>query len=415
MKVKDWISVIEAGYSLERSDDSWVNEVLDAASPIIRGWWPNCFVFHYTPETFHVEEVAARGPSFIIKKATKSLETLSPKLIDVLLRSGNFVGTASSVFHKLPEQQDVFRRVTRGLIGDNLAFVAQSGSGRGICISMGLFKPTSATALECKRWPLIASHLGAGVRLRAVAKSLTLDTESVEAIFDPGGKLHDARDDAKEPSVRDILREKVRRIDHIRTRAGRSDPDVAMEAWEGLVQGRWSLVDHFDTDQRRFVVAIKNDPMFPDPRGLTTRERQVAEFVGYGQSSKEISYTLGVSHSAVTNSTASAQMKLGLSSRAELAAFFAPSGLRAKLAEVSLAGEELLVGAYPLIDEHHVDLLTEAERSVLAALVAGSTNDDIAQRRNTSDRTVANQVQSIFRKLEVSSRSELAVRLQSVA
>ncbi len=415
MKVKDWISVIEAGYSLEGSHDSWVNEVLDAASPIIRGWWPNCFVFHYSPETFHVEEIAVRGPAFIIKKATKSLETLSPKLIDVLLRSGNFVGTASSVFHKLPEQQDVFRRVTRGLIGDNLAFVAQSGSGGGICISMGLFKPTSATALERKRWPLIASHLGAGVRLRAVAESLTLDTESVEAIFDPGGKLRDAREDARESSARDLLRDAVKRIDRIRTREGRKDPDAAMTAWEGLVHGRWSLVDHFDTDQRRFVVAIKNDPLFPDPRGLTTRERQIAEFAGMGQSSKEISYTLGVSHSAVTNCTASAQIKLGLASRAELAAFFAQSGLRAKLAEVSLVGEDLLVGAYPLIDERHVDMLTEAERAVLAHLVAGSTNDDIAQRRNTSDRTVANQVQSIFRKLEVSSRSELASRLQSVA
>ena len=88
-----------------------------------------------------------------------------------------------------------------------------------------------------------------------------------------------------------------------------------MESWEGLVDGRWSLVDRFDTDGRRFVVAVKNDPAHPDPRGLTTREREIAEFVGLGRSTKQIGYTLGVSLSAVTNLTAQAQEKLGLSSR----------------------------------------------------------------------------------------------------
>ena len=137
--------------------------------------------------------------------------------------------------------------------------------------------------------------------------------------------------------------------------------------------------------------------------------------MGLGQSTKEISYTLGVSHSAVTNCTARAQYKLGLPSLADLAAFFSPCGLRTKLAEVSVKGEALLVGAYPLINEDRIKGLTEAEREVLAHLIAGSTNNDIAQRRNTSEYTVANQVQAIFRKLEVSSRSELAAQLLSVA
>lgn len=55
--------------------------------------------------------------------------------------------------------------------------------------------------------------------------------------------------------------------------------------------------------------------------------------------------------------------------------------------------------------------LTEAERDVLAALLAGSTNADIACRRRASERTVANQAQSIYRKLGVRSRNELAAKL----
>jgi DNA-binding NarL/FixJ family response regulator len=109
--------------------------------------------------------------------------------------------------------------------------------------------------------------------------------------------------------------------------------------------------------------------------------------------------------------TARAQAKLGLSSRAELTAFFAPAGLRAKLAEMAVRGERLLVGAYPLVDKRTVEKLTDAEREVVAYLVTGSTNSDIAHRRRTSKNTVANQVHSIYLKLGARSRAELAARL----
>ena len=153
----------------------------------------------------------------------------------------------------------------------------------------------------------------------------------------------------------------------------------------------------------------------PIPRGLTMREREVAEFVGLGRSTKEIGYILGVSLSAITNLTARAQEKLALTSRAELAAFFAPCGFRAKLAEVAISGETLLFGSFPLINERQVQTLTQAEREIVAHLVAGSTNGDIAHRRHTSENTVANQVHAIFRKLGVHSRAELATRLQAKA
>ncbi len=92
-------------------------------------------------------------------------------------------------------------------------------------------------------------------------------------------------------------------------------------------------MDRFDTDERRFIVAIKNDPAHPDLRRLTPRERQVAEYVGLGCASKEIAYTLGLSETAITNCTARVQSKLGLHSRTELVAFFAPNGFRRKLTE----------------------------------------------------------------------------------
>lgn len=55
--------------------------------------------------------------------------------------------------------------------------------------------------------------------------------------------------------------------------------------------------------------------------------------------------------------------------------------------------------------------LTEAERGVLALLLEGLSNAEIAKRRKTSVRTVANQVASLFKKHGVSSRSELAAKI----
>jgi len=91
----------------------------------------------------------------------------------------------------------------------------------------------------------------------------------------------------------------------------------------------------------------------------------------------------------------------------------AQNGLRRRLAEVAFAEEQLLIGTYPLIGAASVSCLTQAEREVTAQIIAGSTNFDIALRRGSSVRTIANQINSIFTKLNVRSRSELAARLQA--
>jgi len=56
-------------------------------------------------------------------------------------------------------------------------------------------------------------------------------------------------------------------------------------------------------------------------------------------------------------------------------------------------------------------LLTDAERDVAIAVARGLSNAEIALARDTSPRTVANQVAVIMSKLHVSSRFELAAQL----
>lgn len=54
--------------------------------------------------------------------------------------------------------------------------------------------------------------------------------------------------------------------------------------------------------------------------------------------------------------------------------------------------------------------LTPAERDVAARLVRGASQLEIAAARGSSARTVSKQIQSVYRKLAVHSRSELAAR-----
>ena len=61
-------------------------------------------------------------------------------------------------------------------------------------------------------------------------------------------------------------------------------------------------------------------------------------------------------------------------------------------------------------DATAADELTPAERQVALAVLAGYSNAEIARTRGSSPRTVANQIASIFRKLGVRSRGELAAK-----
>jgi DNA-binding NarL/FixJ family response regulator len=116
--------------------------------------------------------------------------------------------------------------------------------------------------------------------------------------------------------------------------------------------------------------------------------------------------------SAIRAQTKEADNGLRIGLQAASTAFLSPNGPRATLAEYGVHENILLIGTYPLVPAGQVANLTDAEREVLAALLMGSTNRDIAQRRHCSEHTVANQVQAIFRKVGARSRSELPIRLQ---
>jgi DNA-binding CsgD family transcriptional regulator len=55
--------------------------------------------------------------------------------------------------------------------------------------------------------------------------------------------------------------------------------------------------------------------------------------------------------------------------------------------------------------------LTPSERDIVTRLIEGASNREIARARGTSERTVANQLKGVYRKLGVFSRSELGATM----
>ena len=180
---------------------------------------------------------------------------------------------------------------------------------------------------ERQLWLMLMVHLTAGHRLRrgmgepsrVPGAPLTDLPHNAEALLDPRRFLvSEARTAAQSKTASAVIREAAVRIDKARGRLRSSDPEQALTIWEGLVRGRWSLVDWFDTDGRRYLLAKPNAPKLGDPRGLSLREHQVATYAARGESSKLIGYRFGISQSQVSKLLGGVMRKLGARNRAQL-------------------------------------------------------------------------------------------------
>jgi DNA-binding CsgD family transcriptional regulator len=156
-------------------------------------------------------------------------------------------------------------------------------------------------------------------RLEAVQRGRPNLVTGADAVVSPSGKVEHAERDAAKKEARAALRDAVIALDRARGPLRRRAPDEAIAAWKGLVDARWSLVDQFESDGRRFVVARRNEPGAVTLDVLSARERQVVSYVAFGHTNKLIAYELGISHSTVRVLLARAAAKLGVPSRGDLA------------------------------------------------------------------------------------------------
>jgi DNA-binding CsgD family transcriptional regulator len=148
-----------------------------------------------------------------------------------------------------------------------------------------------------------------------------------EAILDSEGRFAHAEGEAAGRSARERIRAAATSIDRLRSRR-HSPGRGAIDTWHPLVSARWTLVDSFEENGRRYVVAQENQAMAPGFDILTDRERQVVLQAALGSTTKEIAYALGISDSTVRVLMARAVNRVGVRSRAELLSHPSLQGLR---------------------------------------------------------------------------------------
>ena len=326
----DAISVVEAAYDCESDTEAWYRRLLAQIAPALdRGF--GVVLSPYAPQ-MRPEDVTFHGTFSLpgLLEANCALIAEYPESFHALLTSAGALNTATQVMGLDPRDADNWPRFSTYLrpwgVQDALGLVARDPSGHALCMvapSPDLRRPSRS---EQAKWGRVAAHIVAGARLRRALPGLTSGdlADGAEAVLSPSGAIAHAENPAKSKGARESLRRAAKDIDRARSKV-RANEDEALELWQGLVAGRWSLVDRFDTDGRRYLVARKNEPDVKDPRALSSRERAVLAYAAMGQPLKLIAYSLGLSLSTVSVNRRTAMRKLGLQSHADIVALFPQS------------------------------------------------------------------------------------------
>lgn len=339
------IDVVETAYDMQPQGDQWFSELLETSGPI--------FERAVGAIIRIVERPVEGGPITLGEQYTTStvppdwdettramFKSLPPELIELRTRPGtaHTYSELFEVYRELREQFgvsgtyaewsldsniEVIKKVVE-VCRDTFVVAATDPHGRGFILAALLPEPTTIPEREREGWRMLGAHLASGFRLRQglshqgaiVASGLP---GHAEAVLDPKDfRVTDANGAAREADAMETLRDAAVAIDRARGRLRKSDPQESLATWWALLQGRWSLVDWFDTDGRRYVLAHPNSPDIRDPRGLSERETQVVTFAALGETNKMVSYRLGISESAVSRALNSAMHKLHAKTPAQL-------------------------------------------------------------------------------------------------
>ncbi len=328
-RVEAAISVTEAAYDLQSSDQEWFPKLMRSAVDLIDHGLGVAGLVGRLPKgggPADVEELhVATGPEDFPIRLMRAMSELPPDEMRTQIHSG--IGVLSEVNAEQPRFLEAWRRHI-DYAQDGLGVTAMDPDGRGVHIIAPVQETIELSRAERNRWQMLAAHMSSGLRLRgALSKLVDQNTESAasglpmgaHAMIDPKSfDVTDAVEEAQLPESRHALREAAVNIDRARGPLRREDPQQALEIWWALLRGRWSMVEWFDTDQRRYVLAMPNAPRVFDPRGLTARESQVVAYAALGDSHKLIAYRLGISRSRVSDALQSAMRKLGVKTQPQL-------------------------------------------------------------------------------------------------
>jgi len=319
------IDFTETAYDLSLGRTEWLPCLLEAGRHFLdQGLGVAGVTFSRDAEgrTFEMHEVHVTGcqEDFVVRLARASGDAPEGFLWKVSRPTVPMTLSEASV-----GEEAGFERVMRHFshANDGLGISACDPDGQGVYLIAPLVERTSLTSRERERWQMVAAHFGAGNRLRRALAQDDIGCEEAigqaEAILDANNlRIEEAKGSASGADALEKLRAAAKCVDRARGRLRRTDPEAALQIWDALVRGRWSMVDWFDSDDRRYLLAIPNSPNVDDPRGLTHQEACVVSYVVSGHTNKLIGYQLGLSKARVSTLVQSAMRKLDVRTRPQL-------------------------------------------------------------------------------------------------
>lgn len=305
----DVLDVIEAAYRVDLTDGDWLDGVLQAARASLDGGFGITGYFvDLSDGGFRAWQHACVGKDAASDRANfESWRAATP----VGLQRYSHLARPSGLVTDIPPPRGESLEPLLEASGFEQVFGVSALDAMGLGCALSAPRTRRAPAPDLVTWDRIAAHLATALRLRRRLGNRPRE----DLVVNDAGRVVHAEGEAT--AARDALRAAALRIDAARSRRARRDPRSATAMWAALIQAKWTVVDRFERDGRRYYVAWRNEPEL-EASALTPREAQIVAACGLGHSNKLIAYELGISESTVARCLTSASKKLGATSRVEL-------------------------------------------------------------------------------------------------
>ena len=323
------VGLLEALYAFELDDRDWLSRSLAALADICG---PDYHYIGFFYDASNVHDFKVWNPCAVnaTPEVLASFETFrtltTPDFVRATFRS---LHMGSSLRTGVPYLEPLLAERARGGWGDIFNINGLDPSGVSCILTIGCREPEFVLdPASQKLYRRVSHHLGAAFRCRrrlGVSSGRADDelkrvavSNGAEAIPDGNGRFVHAEGAAESTTARERIKSAAATIDTLRTNQKRRQGREALALWHPLTAARWTIVDHFEENGRRYIVARENQVDAQGFELLTDRERQVVVQAALGCSNKEIAYALGISEATVRVLMARAASRLGVRTKKRL-------------------------------------------------------------------------------------------------
>ena len=321
---RDALDVLDFAYDLAATPTAWLRQLGGAVYERLgAGIGLMCHYYRVTPElrVEMGEAVSLDMPDGFAEMMRSSLAMLPPEFVQKSFVRCECTTQSDAADAEMRPLIDAMMENLTATYGwrDILMLGGMDPTGHAVYVGAWLPQVTSLPEKTRSTWSRVAVHVASAYRLRRRLAAEELSApDSAEAVISANATVDHATGEAQAPDARGELLRAVRDFERARGRLRKSDPDEAVATWRGLASARWSLVEHFESDGKRYVLACRNDVTLGSLASLATRERQALAYAALGHSNKMIAYEMGISASTVGVLLHRAAKKLDAPTRVDL-------------------------------------------------------------------------------------------------